>query len=1232
MGTGDINLIAKIAPYNDGFTGMVDADQVIGMSSNARFDGQSYLPSSAISANSLYEYQLKTSNGPSNGYFLQYKDDTDELTWASNVASLSGPLAGNLGSDYTYGLSGLSYISSQKISGGTVLSYKHLVPSGGSISGQFGHIVFDRNQDNEPCVSLTSTRSVDLKGASNGYINFYNPSTWVAYVDLTDGEIRTKGDLTFVTDGYIGTSTDRKLLYMSTGSVIIDGSLSSQKIKTSNYISTQTGVYAHFISANNSNLSTGGGELKGDMVGNISGASYTYGLKDIDFVSSQTISSNKINSYSISTTNMHTTNIIGNSIYFKTGNTQVMKISTSNGMVELMGHNTTNKSFRIRANSDENLPYIYINGADSSDEFGGDIILSVKDNSQIRFYDCASNYLVFSSNNANTSAVMKERRSNSDFHIKTYSDANPLYLNDIVSDYGGFRNLSYVSSQKISGGTIRGTTLTTSNYVSSQGIYAHFVSANNTNLTTDSANYTAGWALVSSQSTISHNFGSRPTIVGISPSGTDTFGYALSYDDQEITVYLSIEGKHCVNWFAGGPSSGDELDFFVQPDGVEVVRDGSNRVYFSGQNGIYVYSGANTIIISSSTGAGGASDLSDLTIDTDKDWQGYSIHNMTSLSSQKISGGIIKGSYISSAGDIYAGDDIFVSDRVVFSENNDTFIDFGSDVIYVSVDNIYPISIRNDIIEIGSRMDTDFDIIGLNSKHPLFVDGALEQVGIRTDSPSYDLDVNGTIGATAVSSQKISGGSISGSSEHLHNFLQIGDNYHHPIGSDNLYQGITLKGDASHYISIGGYWYGSGQALHGGAVAGIYENTWITPKPNGLDFSAFYFGNQIAGEANIGSVVGLDVAMGSTSYTGTVNEWFGSKVLCNFQDGHFNNIYGLWVYPIVMLGGSATNIYGLKIAPCIHATNNWAIYTEQGLVHLGDDVEVLGTVSSQALSGGRIKSRDYISSQTGIYAHFVSANNTNLSTGGASNLSDLTIDGHKDWNNKGISNLNYISSQAISGGTIRTNEFILGGGQPSSQFHMKHSGGASFGVNTMTGSNRGFLNVELKDGDDTDFNQAIKMHAQKDGLASLFGFNGTAGGSNTLNVGLYGYAWGGDTNLGIWIDEGNAKFDDSVIIDGVLSSQSIMAGSYISTQTGIYAHFISANNSNLEGATESHNGWANVADGGTVAHSCSGKPNTVYITPSGTNPIMYSFTVDATNITVYHSAEGNADFSWRAEV
>jgi len=72
-----IELISKISPKSDGFVGMVDADQVIGASGAG-----GYLPSSTISGNSLQEYQLKISNSPSDGYFLQYKDSTDKLTWA----------------------------------------------------------------------------------------------------------------------------------------------------------------------------------------------------------------------------------------------------------------------------------------------------------------------------------------------------------------------------------------------------------------------------------------------------------------------------------------------------------------------------------------------------------------------------------------------------------------------------------------------------------------------------------------------------------------------------------------------------------------------------------------------------------------------------------------------------------------------------------------------------------------------------------------------------------------------------------------------------------------------------------------------------------------------------------------------------------------------------------------------------------------------------------------------
>jgi len=132
---------------------------------------------------------------------------------------------------------------------------------------------------------------------------------------------------------------------------------------------------------------------------------------------------------------------------------------------------------------------------------------------------------------------------------------------------------------------------------SANGIYTHFISANATNLPrgtdvawsgasefyTLSSNYyghssnkdihfpsssiinwldnvyeqsgsvcddfNSGWALVSSQSTISHNFGSKPNIVSITPSGNSPFGYSVTYDSTYITIYLSVEGKHYVNWF-----------------------------------------------------------------------------------------------------------------------------------------------------------------------------------------------------------------------------------------------------------------------------------------------------------------------------------------------------------------------------------------------------------------------------------------------------------------------------------------------------------------------------------------------------------------------------------------------------------------------------------------------------------------------------------------------------------
>ena len=73
----------------------------------------------------------------------------------------------------------------------------------------------------------------------------------------------------------------------------------------------------------------------------------------------------------------------------------------------------------------------------------------------------------------------------------------------------------------------------------------------------------------------------------------------------------------------------------VQPQEEDISVDGSNQIFISGQGKTYVYSGANTIIVSSA--AADAGTLNDLTIDVDKDWNAKGILNATYLSGTSIS-------------------------------------------------------------------------------------------------------------------------------------------------------------------------------------------------------------------------------------------------------------------------------------------------------------------------------------------------------------------------------------------------------------------------------------------------------------------------------------------------------------------------------------------------------------------------------------------------------------------
>jgi hypothetical protein len=73
---------------------------------------------------------------------------------------------------------------------------------------------------------------------------------------------------------------------------------------------------------------------------------------------------------------------------------------------------------------------------------------------------------------------------------------------------------------------------------------------------------------------------------------------------------------------------------------------------------------------------------------------------------------------------------------------------------------------------------------------------------------------------------------------------------------------------------------------------------------------------------------------------------------------------------------------------------------------------------------------------------------------------------------------------------------------------------------------------------------------------------------------------------------------------------------------------LSGSHSSLQGWEST--GYASVANGGTIAHNLPQTPRWVSLNASGSNPLQFSYTVNATNITVYHTAGGAAGVFWKA--
>jgi len=196
------------------------------------------------------------------------------------------------------------------------------------------------------------------------------------------------------------------------------------------------------------------------------------------------------------------------------------------------------------------------------------------------------------------------------------------------------------------------------------------------------------------------------------------------------TNYIKI-GDGSTDWvtldyFTGSGSVSGGFTPNVQPDSEDIAST-SDTIYFSGMGSTYVYSGTNTIIISSQVGSAG--NLSDLTIDENKNWNDKGINNLNYISSQSISGGTIIGNYR----------------RYITTVTND-YTAKGGDIVLVNASaDLYvylpATPIAGDVIDV-KRIDGGSDTVAISGNGNT-IDGS-NSLSIPFQYQSYCIASNGT--------------------------------------------------------------------------------------------------------------------------------------------------------------------------------------------------------------------------------------------------------------------------------------------------------------------------------------------------------------------------------------------------------------------------------------------------------------------------------------------------------
>lgn len=228
----------------------------------------------------------------------------------------------------------------------------------------------------------TDEQAQDAVGNNLGNGLIYNDATPLfsvgGYNIISGNAISGQYAQSWILNTFSGATNKR---YITSG--VILNAVSAQKLWSSDYISSQKGLYAHFISANNTNLvaTSMGGNLTSDLTGD----NYTYGLDKMKYISSQIISGGTVNTSLIyrkgsyypyiefsGSQNLQVT--LGSNGKFRIDGFEggllkrMIKIGTTQGAgggydTYLYGNNVTSRDFIINATSIDAYPYIKLRGS-----------------------------------------------------------------------------------------------------------------------------------------------------------------------------------------------------------------------------------------------------------------------------------------------------------------------------------------------------------------------------------------------------------------------------------------------------------------------------------------------------------------------------------------------------------------------------------------------------------------------------------------------------------------------------------------------------------------------------------------------------------------------------------------------------------------------------------------------------------------------------------------------------